>query len=93
MVQRSPQADLLRHFHSGLNFDLKQGRDLLPSLARGPGLLGTALARRGQQTHPGRRFGQRGDALLPQVLQLDLVLVSVLLFRADYLEGRETAAR
>jgi len=60
-------------------------------LARGAVVLGAADARGGQQTHAGRGLGQRRDALLPQYLQLDLVLVSVLLLGADDLEQRGSA--
>lgn len=83
---RLPQCNFLRQVDGRLDLDFKKGGDLLAPLAR-RSVGGAALTRGGQQAHPRGRLGQRGDALLPQVLQLQLLLASVLLLRVDDLAG------
>ena len=79
-----PQSNFLCQVHSWLNFDFKQGGDLLPRLARST-ICRTALTRSGQQPHPRRRLWKWGDTLLSQILQFQLVLSGILLFSVNYL--------
>lgn len=72
-------SDFLGQIHSWLNLYFKQRGDLLPcwTVSR------TQLPGSGQQTHPGGRLWKRGDPLLPQILQLQLVFTGNLLFGVD----------
>lgn len=82
-----PETNFLCQVDGRQDGDFKQRGDLLPPIRR------TALTRGGQQPHPRRRLGERSDALLSQILQLQLVLAGVLLLGVDYLIGEKGEIR